>query len=72
MRNIRRFQRTILVVFIGINAFVFTSMKSYTFSDRIWLTLAAMSLATVTVLTIAYITKVQREKKKGFNNPQSV
>ncbi len=72
MRNIRRFQRTILVVFTGVNTFVFTSMKNYTLSDRIWLTVAFMSLAACLVLLTAYIMRVQREKKKGFNNPQSV
>ena len=72
MRNIRRFQRTILVVFTGINTFVFTTMKNYTFPNRIWLTLGFMLLAVCLVLTAAYFARIQREKKKGFNNPQSV
>lgn len=72
MRNIRRFQRTVLVAFTGMNTFVFTTMKNYSLSDRIWLTVGFMLLASCVVLLAAYIAKVQREKKKGFNNPQSI
>lgn len=57
MKNVRRFQRVILVSFVGINSIVYTEMKAFLFSEQLVFIITAIAIATLLVLSASYVKK---------------
>lgn len=50
MKNIRRFQRTIIVGFLTLNAFAYTQVNQFSASEKLVVVLATLVLSTSLVL----------------------
>ena len=50
MKNIRRFQRSIIVGFLTLNAFAYAQINQFTTNDKLALVIATLALSTLLVL----------------------
>jgi hypothetical protein len=65
MKNIRRFQRTTLVGFVGLNSIVYTEMKDFPLNEQLVLVLSVILGTTCLLLMLSKLSrfrKIQHEK----------
>lgn len=67
MKNIRRFQRTTLVGFIGINSIVYTEMKEFTLNEQVLFVSSVVITATILVLIFSALKKTGKKNKSIAN-----
>lgn len=66
MKGVRWFQRFMLVILIGVNTFVYMTMKNYLMSDRIIYTLLFCGSGLVLFSIASHYRKLQKARKKSF------
>jgi len=66
MKGIRWFQRFMITLLIGLNSFVFLSMKDVSIGDNLLYTISFVGVVLVFLTIVSFIDR--SKKKKSINN----
>jgi hypothetical protein len=65
MDRIRWFQRLMFTLLVGVNAFVFMSMREVSLRENVLYTLALVAVTAAILSVLAYLNRIRRKKSSS-------